>query len=101
MTWAPTYADAMALGFLLAMILWLRELAKGSKIKGILRAALRRSDNYGLGGRDTVRMDRNQAAELLGEDVDPNRGRKFSSGFDPVHPSNQRPHRRRKLKKGP
>jgi hypothetical protein len=99
MNWRPTYGDIMSLMFLLAGLAWLREFLSSGKIKGILRAGLRRADTYGLAGRDTVRFDRNQIAELLGLPVDTYRGAGFSGKADPVHPSMRSPVRRRKLRR--
>ena len=99
MNWMPSFGEVMVLLFVVALGLYLRELTGVSKIRGVLRAAFRRADNYGPGGRETVRIDRNQVAELLGEEPDPNRGRTFQGKFDPVHP-NMRSHvRRAKLRR--
>ncbi len=99
MNWRPEYGDYMSLLFLLAVLAWLREFLSANKIKSILRAAMRRSDNYGLAGRETVRIDRNQVAELLGLPVDTYRGTGFTGKFDPTHPTMRSPVRRRKLRK--
>lgn len=100
MNWIPTYSDGITLMFLLVALLYLRELASNVKIKGVLRAALRRADSYGNSGRDTVRIDRNQAAELLGEPVIPRLGEKFNGKPDNVHPMARSPWCRRNLRKG-
>jgi hypothetical protein len=89
----------MSLLFLFAALMWVREFLSSGKIKGVLRAALRRADNYGMAGRDTVRLSRNQVAELLGLPPDTYSGAVFSGKFDPVHPSMRSPVRRRKLRR--
>ena len=100
MNWTPSYGDFMALAFLLSVLFYVRELTSNTKIKGVLRAALRRADGYGMTARDTVRIDRNQAAELLGERVIPRLGEKFNGKPDRVHPMMRSAHCRRNLRKG-
>jgi hypothetical protein len=99
MNWTIGYSEIITLMFLGATLMYFRELSGSSKIRGVLRAALRRADVYGKTGRDTVRIDRNQAAELLGVDVDPRRGEKFTGKFDGIHPNMRSAARRKKLRK--
>lgn len=66
MRFVPTYSEVMTLAFLGTLFLYLRALASSSRLKGVLRTALRAADAYKPGGRDEVRIKYNQLAQLMG-----------------------------------
>ena len=100
MNWKPGYDEIITLLFLGATSMYLWELAKGSRIKGILRAALRKADDGVPSMRVKVQLERNQVAEMLGERPVPRLGEKFTAKFDPIHPTMRSATKRRKMGRG-
>jgi hypothetical protein len=96
-----TVAVIFAVLFVVVGWLWIHEHTANSKLKAVLRTALRAADNYKPGGRDEVRIRYNQLASLIGWESEcfPQPDEKYAGKPSNRHPSMLSWARRRKLRK--